>query len=515
MSRIDQSPPPAARKKTRRPAGGLTIPGPDDFLSGMAKHLVEVRLESEDFPGETLGIVRVSGEERISRLFELEVTAVAPTAEEPTRESMTGANATLVFYREEVEVRRLHGMIAEVNELLETEVATRTFSLRFVPRAHRLTLAETQEIYMHKTLPEILTEKLERVGLGADDVVLRLSAKYRKIGFVVQYKETDLAFISRLCEHYGLSFHFEHDTGRDQVVFTDGTGFSELEARPRVPLRPRGERRDVYRLEVRTKVIPATYVVDDYNYRTPQVDVSGSYESALGFGGGVVEYGTHLKTPDEGAHLAKIRGEEREAGREVFTGTSDVCELYPGARITLDGQGRRDDLDLLVVSVRHDVTQVSGVHGGGDAVPYENTFQAIDGKLVYRSPRVTPRPRIAGIMHGTVEELGDGVPGRFARIDDQGRYRVRFLFDTAADGERKASRPVRMAQGHAGANYGVHFPLRPGTEVLMAFIDGDPDRPIIVGAVPNPVTPSPVVAQTSLLNRIKTATGVLIEMKDA
>jgi len=477
---------------------------------------VETRIESSDFPCDDVQVHKLRGTETIGQLFRFELTVACTLVTGIPVDQMIGARATIVFSRVGGdEVRRIHGMICEVEERFDMQGDAHGYELVFVPRAHRLSLVAVQAVYLDLSVPEIIVQKLEAVGLTAEDYDMRLLGTYPKREFVVQYKETDLAFISRLCEHYGLSFHFEHDTGRDQVVFTDGTGFSELEARPRVPLRPRGERRDVYRLEVRTKVIPATYVVDDYNYRTPQVDVSGSYESALGFGGGVVEYGTHLKTPDEGAHLAKIRGEEREAGREVFTGTSDVCELYPGARITLDGQGRRDDLDLLVVSVRHDVTQVSGVHGGGDAVPYENTFQAIDGKLVYRSPRVTPRPRIAGIMHGTVEELGDGVPGRFARIDDQGRYRVRFLFDTAADGERKASRPVRMAQGHAGANYGVHFPLRPGTEVLMAFIDGDPDRPIIVGAVPNPVTPSPVVAQTSLLNRIKTATGVLIEMKDA
>lgn len=481
----------------------------------MAKDRVDVNLESDDFPAGAMRLVSVEGRERISQLFDLTLVVVSPSPEEPTRAAMVGAQATLVFTRENAEIRRMHGMIAEVEELLETEVPERTYSLRFVPRAHRLTLVETQEIYMHLTVPEILTEKLERVGLAGDDVALRLGGDYRKQSFVVQYKETDLAFISRLCEHHGLSFHFEHEGGKDVIVFTDGQGFAVNESRPRVPLRPRGERRDVHRLSVRTRVIPATYVIDDYNYRTPLVPVAGSYDSEVGFAGGVVEYGTHVKTATEGAHFAKIRGEERESSREVYTGESDVCELQPGTRITLDGQGRRDDMDLLIVEVRHHTKQVSGTHGGADAVPYQNTFDAVSGTLVYRSPRVTPRPRIHGIVSGIVEELDDGVPTRFARIDEQGRYRVRFLFDTADLTGRKASRPVRMAQQHAGAGYGTHFPLRPGVEVLLAFIDGDPDRPVIVGAVPNTVTPSPVVSQTSLLNRIKTATGVLIELKDA
>ena len=100
-------------------------------------------------------------------------------------------------------------------------------------------------------------------------------------------------------------------------------------------------------------------------------------------------------------------------------------------------------------------------------------------------------------------------------IDDQGRYWVRFHFDTTSGADRvKASRPIRMAQSHAGAGYGMHFPLRPGVEVLLAFLDGDPDRPIIIGAVPNAATPSPVAAATASLNRIVTSSGVTISIRD-
>jgi type VI secretion system secreted protein VgrG len=102
----------------------------------------------------------------------------------------------------------------------------------------------------------------------------------------------------------------------------------------------------------------------------------------------------------------------------------------------------------------------------------------------------------------------------YSVLDDHGRYTIRFLFDTAPAGEHKASRPVRMIQPHAGPDYGMHFPLKPGIEVLLAFVNGDPDRPLIVGAVPNPETPSPVRKQNSMMNRIKTVSGILVEMND-
>ena len=92
---------------------------------------------------------------------------------------------------------------------------------------------------------------------------------------------------------------------------------------------------------------------------------------------------------------------------------------------------------------------------------------------------------------------------------------MRFLFDTAGPGERKASCPVRMMQPLAGPNYGVHFPLKPGTEVTLAFLDGNPDRPVITGAVPNPITPTPVSSPVSTKSRIKTRSGIVIEFEDA
>jgi type VI secretion system secreted protein VgrG len=480
----------------------------------MTTEHVELRIESEDFSTDQAQVLRMEGRERITALFDFEVSVAWPAGEETSRDRLVGAGITLVFARGSEVLRRVFGMVSEVVEVLDADLAERVLTLRVVPRAHRLALVETQETFLNLTIPEILQEKLSRVGLAGDDVELRLTSSYRKHSFVVQFRETDLAFVSRLCEHHGLSFHFDHHTGRDRIVFTDGASFAEHESRPRVPLRPRGEQRDVFRLEARSRVIPKTYAVDDYNYRTPSVAVGGSFDAENGFGGGVVEYGTHVKTPDEGEAYAKIRAEEREAGRDVYAGKSRACELEPGTRYTLDGQGARDDLPLVVVGVRHRASQVAGLFGGTDVSPYENDFDAIDASVRYRSPRVTPRPRIHGVLSGIIEET-EGVSAKYAKLDDQGRYRVRMLFDSAVLDGRRASRPVRMAQQHAGGHAGTHFPLRPGVEVLLAFVDGDPDRPLIVGAVPNPLTPSPVVASSSLYNRIRTESGVLIEMKDA
>ncbi len=127
---------------------------------------------------------------------------------------------------------------------------------------------------------------------------------------------------------------------------------------------------------------------------------------------------------------------------------------------------------------------------------------------------MTPRPRIAGLIPAIVDAGAVGGTPKYAQLDAEGRYSVRFLFDTTPSGERAASRPVRMLQNHAREGYGTHFPLKPGIEVAIGFIDGDPDRPLIVGAVPNPIKPSPVTNENPGVHRIKTSTGITVDMAE-
>jgi len=152
--------------------------------------------------------------------------------------------------------------------------------------------------------------------------------------------------------------------------------------------------------------------------------------------------------------------------------------------------------------------------GTGDEAGYSIVFRAIPAEFPHRPARATPRPLVHGVLHGIVE----GEPGSSTErpwIDKHCRYIIRVLFDTAEPGERKRdSLPIRMAQSHSGRDYGIHFPLRPGTEVLLTFTGGDPDRPMIIASVPNAVTPTPVVDKIATYHRIRTASGVLIEIDD-
>lgn len=484
----------------------------------MPKDHVEMRLESSDFPCEHVQISRMSGEEAISRLFAFDLEIVVLTPGELTLEELVGAEADLVFTLSGDELHRVHGMVSGVEDLLDSQPLFRSFKLRLSPRAFRLTLVETQEIFLDLNVPDIIKNKLELVGLGPEDVQFRLMSTYPVREFVVQYMETDLAFISRLTEHLGISFFFEQREGKDVLVFTDhASGFPKIVRDTPVIFRPRGELCDVFALVQRRRVMPAAFVQQDYNYRTPLLDLTSTFDVPEGFAGGVVEYAQNPKTPEASQLLAKVRAEERYAETHYYEGKSDVCGFAPGIVFKLDDHPRLEGgKDLLLVSVSHAMTQVVvGFSKDPDVTPYTNEFRAADAARVYRPARATRRPRIDGVLTGVIEPNVDSVMGQLAQLDEQGRYTVRFYFDPAPLGGRPLStHRVRMIQQHSGPNYGTHMPLKAGTEVLVVFVDGDPDRPLIVGSVHNPVTPSPVTSRNPSMHRIVTASGIMIEMKD-
>ncbi|XXX81333.1 type VI secretion system tip protein TssI/VgrG [Sorangium sp. So ce134] len=476
---------------------------------------MEILVETAGVQWEGVRVRALSGREAISQVFSFDLDVVCDPQQDLPEDAAPGARICLVFLVEGEEIRRIHGIIEQILDRLDPAVERRAYRLRVVPRAFKLALVETQEIYTDMSVPDVIRRKLERHGLGAGDFELRLLRAYPLRELIVQYKESDLAFISRLAEHLGICFHFEHRRDRDVLVFTDHMGgFRPVEGAAEVQFRPRGEASDVFALEARRRLVPSAYVVHDYNYRKPLLDLAAYHTIAGASGGGIVEYGSHVKTAEEAKELAQIRAEERLSGHRVYEGRSARPAFSAGHRTTLREHPRFDAPErLLLVEVEHTATLPTFDEEGVQA-SYANTFTAVPASIHYRPPRRTPRPRIHGFVTGIVQPGPQGETGGVARLDGDGRYTVQFHFDTALPGEQKSSHPVRMAQPFAGPNHNMHFPLRPGSEVLLVFADGDPDRPIIVGAVPNAAAPSSVNAAVADRHRITTAAGAMIEIRD-
>ncbi|MBK8257539.1 MAG: type VI secretion system tip protein VgrG [Polyangiaceae bacterium] len=472
------------------------------------KDYVYATLEVDGVLPDTLHVTEVQGVEKISSLYQFDVSAVTTAHLDP--ESFLGSRAVLTFHRGEKVVRHVHGVIRSVQDGTVGPDAPWAFQFQLVPGLTYLTLRETLDVFMDMSVPTIIEKKLAQLTMTVGEhFECRLYGNHTPREFIVQYKETDLAFLSRLTEHFGMSFFFEQAEKNERLIVTDENyGFRPIAGIDHIPFRQRGDRRDIYQCDLVRQLIPSKMVVRDYNYRNPQLDLTAT-ASLDGDGGMIVEYGAHVKTVEEANRIAQIRGEEQLAGRQVYTGESDLPNLFPGGTALLDGHPH-GDLDLLFTQVEHHLTQ-PGLGGGGQ-YKMVSRFKAIRKSTPFRPARSTPKPKVGGVLTGIVESRGED---KYAEIDDQGRYRVRFSFDTSGAGEAQASRPLRMMQPHAGAGYGMHFPLRAGTEVLIVCVDGDPDRPIIAGTVPNPTMASPVVAGNSKRNIIRTGGANEINIDDS
>lgn len=471
-----------------------------------------VQLESAALPKAAVEIHELRGVEELGKLFHFRIDLVCESAYGLDEDKLLSAPAALIFSRDGREDRRLFGIISAVKDTLHTESALLTYTLDFVPRAFCMSLNRMSQVFVDKSIPEILVQKVVEAGFDAGkDFDLRLFSTYPKRDLVVQYEETDLQFISRLSEHLGIAMSFDHRDGRDVLVFSDdNSAFQPIDGNELVGFYRRGDAIGVFAFEGTTRALPERYILKDYNYRTPHVELLAKTVVSDAGRGSVIEYGAHFKTQDEGDHMAKVRAEELRATRRVFDGKSDIQTLRSGGKFKLAGHPKHTE-ELLLIEVRHHASQAAFGSGTGMERTYTNEFRAIPAATPFRPARTTPKPKVHGAISGVIEAAQ---PGKYAELDDQGRYHVRLMLDHGDAPKGRASSLLRMAQPHAGPGYGFHFPLRDGVEVLLTCIDGDPDRLIITGAVPTPTTPSTVGASNGKRNVIRTGGGTEMNIDD-
>ena len=469
------------------------------------------RIEADAIETGRFEVAWVRGREELSRLYAINVRVVGAAGATLDEDALLGAPARVVLERDGAVLRFINGIIHRIESDVHAESDLLAWDLVLVPRAFALTLGEVTEIAMESSVPDIVAERITRFGLkSGKDFELSLRETYEPREFVVQFKESHADFVTRLTEHLGVSFYFRQTEDSEVWVFADANEAMITEHDGlKIPFRARGEHMDVFQLRAVSNVVTAKVAVRDYNYRTPGVKLT-EQQSTESKWGEQFEYGGHFKTPGEASAMAKVRGEELTCQKKVFHGKSARPELSPGTRITIEGHPSGDK-KLLITSVEHSLVQSAFGTAGGELGAYENSSTAIDVETPFRPQRRTAKPFVPGVLTAVVETAQ---AGEYSEVDEDGRYRVRFAFDRSETEHGKASRPIRMAQPHAGAGYGFHFPLRDGVEVLITCVEGDPDRPIISGAIPNPTTPSTVGAKNATRNVIRTGGGTEINIDD-
>lgn len=369
-----------------------------------------------------------------------------------------------------------------------------------------------------------------------DDARLKNPELYR---FVVQYNESDFDFVSRLLEQEGISYYFEHTNDSDVMVLTDGPGQKPLfDEDAKLTMRAMAkagasDHQEVVRgLRQSLRVRSRSVAMREYDWhRSNQVFTSRIDADEAHF-----DYAGHYEFPAKDDQLdqpvakfpAAIRLERFEVERQLREGFGTVRTMEPGHRVELyDGDHLRDTLDLLIVRVESMATQLDvagselehepfGLRSSKQSLgAYENRFVVLGSEFTFRPAMKTPKPRISGLQVArvTAEEanvitIGDSVTSTPPDIhcDEYGNVRLRFPWDQRKpEQDVPSSDWVRVSHVWAGSDYGAQHVPRVGHEVLVAFMQGDPDRPVIVGRTYNPQSPPPYPPTASAKAKTQTA----------
>ncbi len=475
-------------------------------------------------PADTFTVVRFRGEEGLSRCYRFEVELAARDAALDL-ESILRMPATFVIHRPEGDVP-FHGILAEFRQSHQAGVFT-FYKAVLVPRLWWLSLTHHNQVFLDQTMPQIVEACLQDGGLTTDDYESRFQNIFPAWEYVCQYRESHLAFVSRWMERGGVYFYFEQDGAAEKVIITDTkvshTAMPEgetLRYRALAAMETFHREEVIWGFECRRHLLPQSLLLKDYNCNTPSLDLSARTPVSPNGRGEWYLYGENFLTPEEGQLLAQARAEELLCREQQFTGESAIPFLRPGYTFQLQDHYRDGfNQQYLTVALEHEGSQAAYLLAGlgvpltpGEEEPfYRNRFTAIPASVQFRPERKTEKARFFGFMNAKVDAAASG---QYAELDELGRYKVILPFDVSGRKDGKASAWLRMMQPYAGSDHGMHFPLHKGTEVLLAFIDGDPDRPVIAGAVPNPATPSPVSGDNQTMAVLQTGGSNRMAIED-
>jgi type VI secretion system secreted protein VgrG len=441
---------------------------------------------------DTFKVVSVAGTEAISSLFRFEFELASPD-HDLDYQSVLGKKGHLTIKGIDAD-RHLHGLVSRIEQVGRNEDLSR-YRLTLVPALWVLGLRQTSRIFQEKSIPDIIKKVLQDAGIPSSEVELSVHGDHQPWEYCVQYRETDLAFISRLMEQEGIFYFFKHSSSG--AVLRIGDDPSDHPAAPDVAKLPyrsgagmAASEETVSRYSLAEEVRPDAFAVKDYNFMTPAVDLSGSAKDKPGLKTEVFDFPGEYDAASEGTTLAKIRLQELRASRRQGTGESNCARLTPGHTFEIGGHPRKDhNGKYLVVNVQHHGSQPQalGREGAGAPSSYSSSFTCIPADVPYRPPRVTPRPMAQGAQTAVVV----GPAGEEIHTDEHGRIKVQFHWDREGKKDENSSCWIRVAQPWAGSKWGSLFIPRIGWEVVVEFMDGDPDQPLVTGSVYHADNPPP------------------------
>jgi type VI secretion system secreted protein VgrG len=427
------------------------------------------------------------GTEGISRLFRFELDLLSEESS-ISFPDMVGKNVTISLKQPDGSYRYLNGIISRFAQSATEEQFT-SYGAEMVPWLWFLTRSADCRIFQNKSIPDIITQVFNDLGLN--DYTNSLQGSYDPREYCVQYRESDFHFVSRLMEEYGIFYFFKHENGKHTLVLADdSTAHSACpgQSSVRYVTVSGGPQKDVITgWQIEQELRTGKYSLEDYNFQTPSADLTASEPTVYDVGGNskfeIYDYPGEYLTKGAGQSLAKVRMQEEEAEHLVAHGTSHCRMFVSGYKFSLEEHPRKDmNTDYVLTEIQHTaMTNAYPSSGSPEGESYSNTFTCIPFSVPFRPLRVTPRPTVKGLQPAVVV----GPSGEEIYTDKYGRVRVQFFWDRLGKKNENSTCWVRVSQVWAGKNWGAMFLPRIGQEVLVDFLESDPDQPIITGRVYN------------------------------
>jgi type VI secretion system secreted protein VgrG len=467
---------------------------------------------------DVLFIESLEGSEGISRLFDFQAELLADTDTTVNPAAIIGQKVTVELALLDAQASRyFNGLVIGFVQIAgDTEF--NNYRAHIVPSLWQLTLSTNCRVFQDKTVMDIIKEVASTYGLSLAD---ETDGNFKPLDYCTQYNETDFNFISRLAEQHGVFYWFEHTDSDNKVHFGNArTAYADCPEVSTVMYSPNADAgMDLYNSAIEEFTSTASMVIGshtttDYDYRTFKVVkedalpttspfANNAYSNYYFPGGGaayVKQMEKNLTDPQHAkSFLAAVAGAS-DAHAETLHGSSSARSFSSGYTFTMSDHPRDEwNRKYLLTELSHQVEQLPSYRSsdmGDGSGSYGNRFTAVSSDILYRPALVTPKPHIYGPQTGFVVTGGDDL-----HIDKMGRVCIQFWWDAARDGDTLDGTWVRVAQSWAGSGWGTYFWPRVKDEVIIQFLNGDPDNPIIVGSVYNginvPKYPLPDMATRS------------------
>jgi len=450
-----------------------------------------------------LRVMKFTGVEGMSEPFRYKLRLAAKDSEIDF-ETIVGKPAYLTIYGETGE-RYVNGI---VTRLIQGAIGNRytIYHAELMPKIWLLTMRHSCRIFQNKTIEEIITQIFQDATIESDFYRFALQGTHNTREYCVQYRESDFNFISRLMEEEGAFYYFEHDEDNHVMVIADSPSIHTPIESPDIPFNaPSGavpDQESIYQYQFYRQVRPGSTSLRDFNYERPTMGLDAMALSGEGDEDfEIYDYPGLYQDQSTGGDIAQAQLESLRFNLEVGSGQSLCRRFLPGYRFKMTRHARTSfNQEYLITGLVNSGSQPLGEDTTDELPKYSNSFECMPFSVPYRPPHKTRKPIVEGVQTAMVV----GPSGDDIYFDDLGRVKVQFHWDREGQNNENSSCWIRVSDGYAGQKHGIQFTPLIGDEVIVDFLEGDPDRPIITGRVYNGDNMPHLEPQNKVQNQILT-----------